>query len=188
MKSLYSLSLVIFSALLARAQVIPPKTYPPNGTYFIYNVQYRRVFDDFLWLSTEDNPIIGWIAHPHTQSPLNQQWVVEPVGNSSDQVTMRVIQTIENDPPAGGYAVNANGRIVHGKTSQAWTLQPVPNACLQFMIIDGNNAITLINGTTDDDSQGQLTVETIDTNVTNQRWSFVPDDQIDKFLDENGTS
>ncbi|EJD00006.1 uncharacterized protein FOMMEDRAFT_30707 [Fomitiporia mediterranea MF3/22] len=171
MKSLYSLSLVIFSALLARAQVIPPKTYPPNGTYFIYNVQYRRVFDDFLWLSTEDNPIIGWIAHPHTQSPLNQQWVVEPVGNSSDQVTMRVIQTIENDPPAGGYAVNALIYLIS-------TLR----------IIDGNNAITLINGTTDDDSQGQLTVETIDTNVTNQRWSFVPDDQIDKFLDENGTS
>ena len=72
MKFLGLFSLAVLSASSALAQIIPPKFYPPNGTYYIYNVQYKRIFDNANGVATEGNPIIGWPAHPQT-TPENQQ-------------------------------------------------------------------------------------------------------------------
>ncbi|EJD00014.1 uncharacterized protein FOMMEDRAFT_159595 [Fomitiporia mediterranea MF3/22] len=187
MKFLSIFSLAILSASSALAQIIPPKFYPPNGTYYIYNVQYKRIFDNANGVATEGNSIIGWPAHPQA-TPENQQWLVEGSGNGNNySVTMRVVSTIQQHPDTGGYAVNLDGKIVHSANAASWTLQPVPNACSQFMIADCNLAIALDNGSAQTVPQAQLTAEAVNPNATNQHWVFVPIDQITEFLTENGS-
>ncbi|EJD00015.1 uncharacterized protein FOMMEDRAFT_148390 [Fomitiporia mediterranea MF3/22] len=182
MKFLSLLSLAILSVSSTLADIIPPVYYPSDGTYFIYNAQFKAVFDNDGSVIAEGNPILGYPAHPQ-QNPQNQQWIVEAVGNTSNhQVTMRVVLTARQNPSAGGYATNVNGKIVHSKTAEAWTLQAAPNACSQFMFVENNTAITL------DGSGDQLTVADINQNATSQHWVFVPIDQINDFLSENGSA
>ncbi|EJD00013.1 uncharacterized protein FOMMEDRAFT_159594 [Fomitiporia mediterranea MF3/22] len=192
MKLLNLLSVLFLTASSALAQIISPIFYPPDGTYYIYNVQYKRVFDDYDFNIIEGNPIIGWPTHlpghPAIPSPSNQQWVIKTVDNSTDhKVTIRSLETIQQKPSAGGYAINNDGKIVTSKTTQPWTLQPVPNACAQFMIADCNIAIILDSGQTNNALNAQLKAEVIHKNATNQHWVFVPVDQITEFLAENGS-
>ncbi|KAH8109411.1 hypothetical protein DFH11DRAFT_1731167, partial [Phellopilus nigrolimitatus] len=95
--------------------------------------------------------------------------------------TIRVLETVQQNASAGGYVRNSNGALVHSAAAEAWTLQPVAGEPLQYMIVDGGVAITLNSST----SGTQLTAEAADDSATNQRWMFVPIDQIDDFDSEN---
>ncbi|EJC99953.1 uncharacterized protein FOMMEDRAFT_159530 [Fomitiporia mediterranea MF3/22] len=184
MKAFSLLSLAILCVYSTVAQILPSVYYPPDGIYYIYNVQFKEFFNNFGFKATEGNPIAAFC---YVSQKTNEWWLVETVGSTSGNhmVTMRVMSTVQGNPAAGGYAANENGSLVHSKTASTWTLKPVPNSCSQFMIVDGNTAITQAFQNPDGVA---LTVEAINQNAANQQWAFIPFDQITNYfpVDPNG--
>ncbi|KAH8109756.1 hypothetical protein DFH11DRAFT_1730844 [Phellopilus nigrolimitatus] len=177
------LKLIALASLsLSVAALIPPVYYPSNGSYYVYNVQFQLFFTNAHNTIAEGNPIVGYPMTPNHYT--NEQILVETTDSDSGSniVTLRVLETAQEDPDAGGYCRNSGGVIEHSVAAESWTLQPVNNEALQFRIVDNGLAITLDNGT----KYTQLTAETVNDNAENQRWVFVPVDQIADFNAENG--
>ncbi|KAH8106383.1 hypothetical protein DFH11DRAFT_1640704 [Phellopilus nigrolimitatus] len=185
------LRLLAFTAMSVSTVIaqVPPVYYPPDGIYYVYNVQYKRFFNNAYYDTTSGSSIIGW---PLTQEHYtNQMFVLSTTDSytsySDDRTTtIRVLQLAQqNTTAADSYVQNAGGKIVHSQGPESWTLQPVPDQALQFWITDNNLTITLDNGTTNDANSAQLTAEALNADALDQRWIFVPSDQIDAFNTAN---
>ncbi|KAH8106387.1 hypothetical protein DFH11DRAFT_1882665 [Phellopilus nigrolimitatus] len=169
---------------------IPPVYYPPDGAYYVFNVEKLNIFDNSQFKIQEGNPILGLDFNPLRTT--NQQFVLssDPTTRGKN-VTIRILEVVQQTDPdisRRGYVSNSvqSGFVQQSQTPQVWTLDPVAGQALQFRILDfQSNAATYSPSADGDYNHAYVLSNPVNEDALNQHWMFVPIDQVTEFVGEN---